>query len=215
MKLVQKSLIKGVREFEIADGFISVNIKSRFKEEKLTIVLSVINPNPVVNGSHLEFFSRVKADDVLFSLLLDKPNADEFNAFVSALRRRASEEFGAFTGLRGVEVGVDQGGTVDDFDTAPAYPHQRQPRRQPKHQQRPANPERLDDSIRMLEQFMDVDEISPLIAALRALKSRPDDASAIDQLAATFAGLGMLQGAVLTYAPYVGILLSESPPDQG
>ena len=211
MKLVQKSLIKGVREFEIADGFISVNIKSRFKEEKLTIVLSVINPNPVVNGSHLEFFSRVKADDVLFSLLLDKPNADEFNAFVSALRRRASEEFGAFTGLRGVEVGVDQGGTVDDFDTAPAYPRQHQP----KLQLRPANPERLDDSIRMLEQFMDADEISPLIAALSALKSRPDDASAIDQLAVAFAGLGMRQGAVLTYAPYVGILLSESPPDQG
>ena len=211
MKLVQKSLIKGVREFEIADGFISVNIKSRFKEEKLTIVLSVINPNPVVNGSHLEFFSRVKADDVLFSLLMDKPNADEFNAFVSALRRRAGEEFDAFTGLRGVEVGVDQGGIVDDFDTAPAYPRQRQPKRQ----LRPANPERLDDSIRMLEQFMDADEISPLIAALSALKSRPDDASAIDQLAATFSGLGMQQGAVLTYAPYVGILLSESPPDQG
>ena len=36
MKLIQKDLLKGTREFEIVDDVVNVRIKKPFKEEKLT-----------------------------------------------------------------------------------------------------------------------------------------------------------------------------------
>lgn len=203
MKLIQKVFLKGTREFEIVDDVINVSIKSRLKEERLTVVLSIVNPDPAVNGSFLDFYSRVKADDVLFSLYLDKPNADEFNAFVNALKRRARGEFHAFTGLRDGGMGRNPQEPPVDFDDASAtrVPVER----------KPVNVESIETSIRMLEQFVDAEEIAAVLGALRALKAEPDDPSAYDQLASAFAELGQQQGAVLTYAPYVGILLSDDP----
>jgi hypothetical protein len=55
MKLTQKAFLKGTREFEIIDDAIYVRIKGLLKEEKLTIGLSTLNPEAVVNGSALEF----------------------------------------------------------------------------------------------------------------------------------------------------------------
>ena len=206
MKLVQKIFLKGIREFEIAGDTVNVRVKTRLKEEKLTVVLSVVNPDPVVNGSFLDFYSRVKADDVLFSLYLDKPDADAFNAFVGALRRRAREAYHAFTGLRdgmpAEDVAANLHDAPVDFDEAIERPGNRPIK--------PANPASIETAIRMLEQYLDVEEIEPMLVALQALKAQPDNPSRFDQLAIAFAGMGSRQGAVLTYAPYVGILLADT-----
>ena len=69
----------------------------------------------------------------------------------------------------------------------------------------------VDNSIRMLEQYLDTEAIKPLLCALENLKSNPTSQSCFEQLTDAFKELGMQQGAVLTYAPYVGILLSDDP----
>jgi len=69
--------------------------------------------------------------------------------------------------------------------------------------------QRIDESIELLKQFINDSSIEPLIAALEALKKDPDNASLLDDLTKTFAALGIVQGSVLTYAPYVGIILSD------
>ena len=207
MKLVQKKFLQGVREFEIIDDVINVQIKSRLKEEKLTVVLSVVNPDPVVNGSMLEFFSRIKADDVLFALFVDKPDPEAFNSFVEALRQRARGEFHAFTGLRdgaqGENMPAHQQEPPEGFDDAPEIGSPKQ--------RKTANVDSVETSIQMLEQFLEADEIASVVDALRVLKSDPESPAAFDRLANAFAELGPQQGAVLTYAPYIGILLTDDP----
>jgi len=68
---------------------------------------------------------------------------------------------------------------------------------------------RINESIELLKQFVNDSSIDPLLAALEALKNDPDNESLLDTLTKTFAALGIVQGAVLTYAPYVGIILSD------
>jgi hypothetical protein len=63
----------------------------------------------------------------------------------------------------------------------------------------------------MLEQYLDTEEIKPLLTALEALKGEPENESCIGQLVTAFDNLGPQQGAVLTYAPYIGVLLSDAP----
>jgi hypothetical protein len=100
MKLVQKHLLKGTQEFELRDDEVRVRIKAPFKEAKeRTVTLAILNPEPVVNGSRLEFHSRVKCGPLL-SLYLDKPNTEAVNAFADAVRQRALEEFNSFAGIR-------------------------------------------------------------------------------------------------------------------
>jgi hypothetical protein len=99
MKLVQKSLFRGTQEFELLDDEVRVHIKSLFHEKQKTVTLAILNPEPVINNSRLEFHSRVKCGPLL-SLYLNKPNAVEFNAFVDALKQKALKEFNAFAGLK-------------------------------------------------------------------------------------------------------------------
>ena len=68
---------------------------------------------------------------------------------------------------------------------------------------------RIGESIDLLKQFVDDSSIEPLIAALEALKKDPDNVSLLDAMTKSFSALGIVQGAVLTYAPYVGIILSD------
>lgn len=68
---------------------------------------------------------------------------------------------------------------------------------------------RIEESIELLNQFVDDSSIEPLIAALEALKKDPDNASLLDAMTKSFAELGIVQGSVLTYAPYVGIILTD------
>ncbi len=79
---------------------------------------------------------------------------------------------------------------------------------------KPLNVESIETSIGMLEQYLereDIEQIEPLLAALRALAAQPDSESLFAELAAAFEAVGSRQGAVITYAPYVGILLSDDP----
>jgi hypothetical protein len=73
----------------------------------------------------------------------------------------------------------------------------------------PIKAARIEEAIAMLEQYLDVEAIAPLLERLRRLAERPEDGARLQQLFDTLDELGIMQGAVLTYAPYLAILLSE------
>jgi len=206
MKLVQKHFLKGSREFEIVDDAVNVRIKSPFKEEKITVVLTVLNPEPVVNKPFLEFHSRVKCGPLL-SLLLDKPNTEEFNTFVNELKWRAREEYNAFAGLK---AGSKPGGLAGNVYEEPPDFDEPAKNRSAK-TRKPVSVANVDSAIQMLNQHLDAEEIKPLLTALEALREDPENESCFAQLVKAFDDLGPLQGAVLTYAPYVSVLLSDDP----
>jgi len=203
MKLVQKQFLKGVREFEITDDVINVRMKSLLKEEKVTVVLTILNPEPVVNGPFLEFHSRVKCGPLL-SLMMNKPNAEEFDVFVNQLKQRIRQEYNSFAGLKaGSQLEGLNGNT---YEEPPEF-------EEPRKNQTGNNvkPARIDEAIQMLNQHLGTEEIKPLLTALETLKENPENESHFDQLAKVFDDLGPRQGAVLTYAPYVSLLLSDDP----
>lgn len=72
----------------------------------------------------------------------------------------------------------------------------------------------IDYSIQLLEEYLDKEQIAPLLSALRDLKAEPGSESRFKRMAEAFESLGIEQGAVLTYAPYIGILLSDDPFSQ-
>lgn len=205
-KLVQKQLFKGTREFEIVDDVINFRLKTPLKEEKLTVDLSILNPDPEVNEPFLDFHSRVKCGPLL-SLLIDKPNPQEFNAFVDELKQRARQEYNAFAGLKAGFL--PEGMAANVFEEPPEFDESEQVRIEKK--VKPIRITDIDISIQMLEQHLDVEEIKPLLTALEALKAEPENESCFGQLVQAFDDLGPRQGAVLTYAPYISILLSDDP----
>ena len=97
-KLTQKYLFKATREYEIVGDQVNIRIKSRSKNETLSVTLAVLNPEPVITRSHLEFVSRVNGE-ALISLALSRPNVTEFNDFVNALKQRAQAEYNAISGI--------------------------------------------------------------------------------------------------------------------
>ena len=206
MKLVQKQFLKGIREFEIADDVVNVRIKTPFKEEKMTVMLTILNPEPVVNKPFLEFHSRVKCGPLL-SLFLNKPNTAEFDAFVNELKQRALEEYHAFAGLKTTRQ--PEGLAANVYEEPPEFEELEKGRS--RNNVKPVSAKSIGTAILMLEQHLDSEEIKPLLSALEALKAEPENESYFGQLVNAFDDLGSRQGAVLTYAPYVSILLSDDP----
>ena len=206
MKLIQKQLFKGTREFEIIDDVVSFRIRTPLREEKLTVDLRVVNPEPVVNGNCLEFHSRVRRE-ALFSLWIDRPNAGTFNAFVDQLSQRARNAYNVFAGLR--PGSMPEGMQANVFDEPPEF--DAPARQQADKPRRPVRAADIDVSIRMLEQHLGRDGLEPLLAALEALKADSGNEDRYTQLVDAFDNLGPRQGAVLTYAPYLSILLSDDP----
>lgn len=204
-RLVQKDLFRGTREFELVDDVVNIRMKRFNKEESLSVMLTVLNPEPVIDKSSLAFTSRVNGEP-LVSLYLAKPNPAEFNAFVAELKQRAQDAFNAFAGLRpGSRARL--AGNVDEappeFDAPDnLYAFKEKPR---------IVPERLEEAIRMLTTYVGADRIGSFIAVLEALREDPADESALNRMIDEFKALGPSQGAVLTYAPYIGILLSDYP----
>lgn len=98
MKLVQKHLLKDTREFELREDDVLVRIKTPFNQKELSVPLAILNPEPEINGSELDFHSRVKCGP-MFSLYLNKPNTADFEAFVAAVKAKAAKEYNAFAGL--------------------------------------------------------------------------------------------------------------------
>ena len=204
-KLLQKHLLKGTQEFEIIDDVVNVRIKTPFKkEESLTVMLTVLNPEPLINKSCLEFTSRVN-NEPLLSLFLAKPNPEEFNQFINILKQKIQDEYNAFAGIK---AGNPSALERNVFEEPPEFddPDFNQPR-----MQKPVRIEDLEDSIRMLDEYIGTEEIQPLISALKALHAEPENAAHLSQVINVFNALGPSQGAVLTYAPYVGILMSDGP----
>ena len=206
MKLVQKQFLKGIREFEILDDVVNVRFKTPFKEEKITVMLTILNPEPVVNKPFLEFHSRVKCGPLL-SLLINKPNAEVFNAFVNELKQRTRQEYNAFAGLK--PPSQPEGLTANVYEEPPEF--EEPGKNRTGKNVKPINTSRVDESIQMLERHLDAEEIKPLLTALEALNKDPENQSYFGQLVKAFDDLGPRQGAVLTYAPYISILLSDDP----
>jgi len=203
MKLVQKQFLKGSREFEIKDDVVLVRMKAAFKEEKLTVLLTMLDPEPVVNKPFLEFHGRVKCGPLL-SLLLDKPDTGTFDTFVSTLKQRAREEYNAFAGLKSGAQPERLAGNV--YTEPPDFDDSGKDKKQ-----KTVDVASIGTAIQMLQQHMQAEEIKALLAALDALKQNPENESNLGQLITAFDGLGPRQGAVLTYAPYVNFLLSDDP----
>lgn len=205
MKLTQKHLFKGTREFEIVDDHVRLRSKAPFKdEETITVMLTVLNPEPVITSSALNFTSRVNGETLL-SLYLGKPNAQVFNAFVVALKQKALDEYQAFAGLKSVNPSMGPGANVYDEPPVFADPHMEQPLQVRKD----LDPERIEEALQMLKQYLNGEETTAFMAALEALQSEPKSEALQIQVINAFNELGPAQGAVLTYAPYVGILMSD------
>lgn len=67
---------------------------------------------------------------------------------------------------------------------------------------------KINASIEGLKTFVKDESIDPLISILEALKEDPNNETLLLQLSDTFKALGIIQGAVITYAPYISLLLS-------
>ena len=69
------------------------------------------------------------------------------------------------------------------------------------------------EAIQQLNMYVAVEDIQPLLFAMEALKLEPKNEAHLKQMENAFNALGITQGAVLTYAPYIGLLLSDDPFD--
>ena len=99
IKLIQKHILYGRREFELKDDLVKVKVNSLLDENKdFEVELAMINPEPIISKSRVEFHSRVKCRP-LISLYINKPNVKEFNAFVDAIKEQAKKEYNSFAGL--------------------------------------------------------------------------------------------------------------------
>ena len=65
----------------------------------------------------------------------------------------------------------------------------------------------------MLNQYLSDEDIGPLITLLKSLVADPHNNALRDDLSHVFNDLGFLQGAVLTYAPYIATILPNDPFD--
>ncbi len=207
-KLTQKHLLKGTREYEIVGDQVNIRVKSRSKKETLSVTLAVLNPEPVITRSHLEFVSRVNGE-ALLSLALSRPNVTEFNDFVNTLKQRAQAEYNAISGISVAAKST----LTDDLDLEP--PEFREVSPADIGKDKTISVEGVENAISMLETYVNNEEIQPLITALESLKQAPENHSKLVEVATVFNELGSSQGAVLTYAPYISIMLSDDPFGSG
>lgn len=203
--LTQKHLLRPTHEFELDDDQVNIRIKSRYKEELLSVTLAVLNPEPVITRTHLEFISRVNGEP-LISLALSKPNVTEFNNFVNTLKKKALEEYNSISGINVVAnpTGLNNNSLQEppEFDEhSPADISSR----------KKVDVASIKHSIEMLQTYVHNEDINPFIAALEQLQHAPQDHSKLVEVATIFDKLETSQGAVLTYAPYIILMLSDDP----
>lgn len=90
-KIIQKHPVDGSREFELVDDAIEYRISNQFGDEELSVVLSVLSPKPVIDGSMMYFISEVNRE-ALIKLFIDLPDAETFASFVNTVQQRIREE---------------------------------------------------------------------------------------------------------------------------
>jgi len=184
-----------------------LSLSSQVSFENLSCLRKSVGINAFISDTiRFTVHGRVRCGPLL-SLLIDKPNVEEFNAFVDELKQRARQEYNAFAGLKAGSLPAGLAANV--FEEPPEFDESRQNRIEKI--VKPVSVENIDNAILMLERYMDAEEIKPFLTALKALKAEPEDESYFGQLVTAFDDLGPRQGAVLTYAPYVSILLSDDP----
>ena len=69
----------------------------------------------------------------------------------------------------------------------------------------------IDIALSMLKKYINPQEISELLSALETLKTEPQNEAYQLQVINAFDDLGVMQGAALTYAPYLNIFVSDDP----
>lgn len=181
LELKQEHPTEGSREFKLDAEEVHYTINSPLRDDELSVALHVMDAEPVVTGSTLTFLSQVNREPLL-ELLLDLPDKQTFDQFITTLKRRITEEDFSRFHVTDAGVNVDVG--------------------------------RLDESIRMLKQYVDPTEIEPLLSAMFALQSNPGDVQCQRNVADAYNDLGFVQGQVITYAPYLNYLLTGNR-DQG
>lgn len=207
MLLRQKQLFKGARVFEIVDDIIHVNIKSLFNKERITVALSNLNPEPVVNGDELTFYDSQTSKPV-FSLFMNKPNPGEFDAFVTAMRQAMLEQPRPLDSVRDEPLSDSQPPAPGDnvYDEPPEFADNEG---QQKPDFQPVNPQRVGEDIAMLKTYLDQGDIQLLLESLKKLESEPGNEEAFHKVVDAYNAAGFQQGAILTYAPYLKVLLSK------
>ena len=80
-----------------------------------------------------------------------------------------------------------------------------------KNKRHPVKVADIDIALQMLKTYLDTEEISSLLSALETLKTEPQNEAYQIEVINVFNDLGILQGAVLTYAPYLSIFVSDDP----
>ncbi len=204
-KLVQKQFFRVRQEFEIIDDYVNVLIKTPFQDdEAIKVMLTVLNPEPVIKNSRLEFNSRVNGE-ALISLLLEKPNTTIFNDFVATLKSLALEEFNSFAGLKSAEKVANLAGNAyqepPEFDT--------QKTSDLSNIKKNSDHKKIGYAIKMLEEQLDSNEIGDFLSALEELKTDPQNELCLRNVINAFNASGSKQGAILTYAPYISVLLTD------
>jgi hypothetical protein len=203
--LIQKQLFKGAHEYEIVGDQLNVRIKTPFKDETHSILLSLLNPEPVINRSRLEFVSRVDGKP-LVSLMLAKPNTLAFNDFINTLKQRALTEHNASPEFKPIDI--REGLAANVYEEPPEFDETDDAIRRVKQD---VNVEEVDTAIRMLQTYLDPALTKELITALEALRAAPKNEANLNKVESVFSEMGINQGAVLTYAPYIAYLLSDDP----
>ena len=69
----------------------------------------------------------------------------------------------------------------------------------------------IDIALQMLTKFLNDQDIKPLLSSLETLKTEPQNEAYQEQVLSAFNEMGHLQGAALTYAPYLNIFVSDDP----
>ena len=69
----------------------------------------------------------------------------------------------------------------------------------------------IDIALKMLRKYMDAQDIESLLSALETLKTDPQNEEYQNSVVNVCNDLGIMQGAVLTYAPYLNIFVSDDP----
>ena len=209
MKLKQKQFLKGSREFEIDGDTLYVHIKSFLKEEKLTVDLSTLNPEPVINGSEMIFYSDYKGRPLL-SLLINNPNEESFNRFINALKQKITGDDDPIAELETElsESVREEALSRNMYEEPPEFSEPGED--DDKIIFQVINVARVQEDITALKTYLDENEIKAMLDAMEVIMTDPESEAAFEQLLDTFNNLGINQGAVLTYAPYLKVIVSQT-----